>query len=314
MTQARQQYKATHAAFSGGEPTLHPQFAEIVDAAVDLGLTWHMVSNGSRFATVLRTLQARAERIRGLTAITFSLDGATEQVHDSIRGEGSYRDVMTAVTLCTAASIKFALQIALHAKNIHEIEAYAIQAAQLGAAKISFSQTQPTGTHHDQNLFLTAKQWNNVRDRIERLQSILSVPIIMPEGFESELPFHICAAFTQSQLHVDVEGRLNLCCMHSDIPAANPDEAGDLAGDLATMSLTKAHANLVGIIHRAQVNRIEAIESGQLSEWDKFPCNYCLKSFGKPHWTADGAAGPSAQRPRWQGAWAERNRRLPIVR
>ncbi len=58
---------------------------------------------------------------------------------------------------------------------------------------------------------------------------------------------------------------------------------------------------------------------GQASEWDAFPCNWCLGHFGKPHWTDDGAQGPEAARERWVGAWgAPKDQapraRLPIVK
>jgi hypothetical protein len=51
---------------------------------------------------------------------------------------------------------------------------------------------------------------------------------------------------------------------------------------------------------------------GPLTEWERFPCNDCMKYFGKPHWEGQGAQGPEAQRERWRGAWAPRL--LPVVR
>jgi hypothetical protein len=59
---------------------------------------------------------------------------------------------------------------------------------------------------------------------------------------------------------------------------------------------------------------------GNWDAWDYFPCNWCLKYFGKPAWTDTGAVGPEAARERWVGAWGEakgqapaRGRRLPVV-
>ena len=71
------------------------------------------------------------------------------------------------------------------------------------------------------------------------------------------------------------------------------------------MSLVEAHRRLLGIIHEAQAARLSRIAAGPLSEWDDFPCNDCMKHFGKPHWNGEGAAGPGAQRERWRGAWAK---------
>ena len=311
LGEAKALYRAEHAAFSGGEPTLHPDFDGIVDAAIDNGFSWHMVTNGRRFAEVVDRLRARPARLAGLTSVTFSLDGATEETHDGIRETGSYREVMKAASAATAHAIPFVLQMTIHARNEREIEAMGMLASQLGATRLSFVMAQPTGTHHDRAMYLSARDWRLVMDRIARLQNALTMPVSTPEGFYREQPFHVCAAFAQQQVHVDVEGRVNLCCMHSGIPSEKRDFT-DVAGDLGEMPLAKAHVALIDVIHRTQSARAETIAAGGLSPWDHFPCNACMKSFGKPHWPEDGTDGPPAARERWRGAWSKSS--LPIVR
>jgi hypothetical protein len=78
------------------------------------------------------------------------------------------------------------------------------------------------------------------------------------------------------------------------------------------MTLAEAHGKLLGIIHDAQADRVQRMARGEIAEgWDKFPCNDCLKRYGKPHWTDEGVGGPAAARQRWRGAWSPK--RLPIV-
>lgn len=243
--------------------------------------------------------------------MNFSLDGATEATHDGIRGAGSFREVMLAATLCTAHQIPFLLQMAVNARNAHEIEAFGLLASHLGAKRASFAMLQATGTHHDRALYLSPREWKSVQDRIERLAETLKLPVSTPEGFAREQPFHVCEPFASVQLHVDVEGRLNLCCQHAGIPSSGGPS--DIAGDLREMSLVEAHGKLLGIIHEAQAAKLVRLSKGPPSAWDHFPCNDCLKHFGKPHWSGDGPAGPLALRERWKGAWAEKNS-LPIVR
>ncbi len=174
------------------------------------------------------------------------------------------------------------------------LEQAALSFVELGAKRVLFGMMQPTGTAADARLFLPARAWASVKDRIERLAGMLAVPVVAAEGFPLRSPFHACAPFTGEILHVDVHGRLSLCCQHAGIPG----EAGELAVDLAGASLAEAHGRLLDVIHGYQRERLAAAEAGALGEWDLFPCNACLKRFGKPHWTAEGAAGPAAQRPR----------------
>ena len=107
LYQAKELYGTHHAGLTGGEPTLHPQFYEIVDACVDRGYTWHIISNGERFDQVVQRLAERPERLEALAMFNFSLDGATEETHDAIRETGSFRSVMQAATNCRARGIKF---------------------------------------------------------------------------------------------------------------------------------------------------------------------------------------------------------------
>jgi hypothetical protein len=122
----------------------------------------------------------------------------------------------------------------------------------------------------------------------------------LAEGFPSEQPFHVCESFRGEPFHVDIEGNLNLCCMHAGVPGTRQD----VGGNLHSMSLVEAHGGLLDVIHQAQKDRLAHIAQGKLDAWDSFPCNACLKQFGKPHWSDAGAVGPSAARQRWTGAWS----------
>ena len=302
MSEAKSIYRSAQIALTGGEPTLHPEFEGILDAIVAHDFTWHLVTNGKRFPRLIEQIKAVPERRARLTAVNFSLDGATEATHDEIRGKGSFREVMLGATLCTAHGIPFLLQMVINAKNVGEIEALGMLAGQVGATRVSFSMLQPTGTLHDAALYLSPSAWRDAQDRIERLGAMLRIPVGMPEGFYTEQPFHVCEPFKSQQLHIDVQGRLNLCCQHAGVPGDGT--RSDVAGDLHEMTLIEAHRRLLGIIHQAQVDKLGRMAKGPLTEWEHFPCNDCMKYFGKPHWEGDGAQGPEAQRERWRGAWA----------
>ncbi|UQA55310.1 radical SAM protein [Polyangium aurulentum] len=311
LAEARALYRTRQVALTGGEPTLHPELEGVLDAIVEQDYTWHLVTNGKRFEHLLALLRDDPARRERLTAVNLSLDGADEATHDGIRAKGSFREVMKAVTLCEAHGIPFVLQMTLNARNVHQIEAFGLMAAQLGAARASFSMLQATGTHHDKALFMPARAWAAAQDRIERLARALTLPVSMPEGFPKEQPFHVCEPFKSEQLHVDVEGRLNLCCQHAGVPSEGPPR--DVAADLGETSLAEGHRRLLGIIHETQAAKLEAMTRGELDAWDHFPCNWCMKHFAKPHWTEEGAGGPEAQRERWRGAWAPKVS-LPVVR
>lgn len=300
LDQGTTRYGTKHVALTGGEPTLHPEIEGIIDAIVARGLTWHMVTNGKRVPWLVPFLKEREGRARLLDALNLSCDGADEATHDAIRGAGSYREVMTAALVCHANDIPFTLNVTLNAQNEGQVEAFGLLGGQLGAAGVRFGLMQPTGTLHDESLRLTAQQWHRVTERLRALQGALRIQVMLAEGFPSSQPFHVCKAFTSEPLHVDVDGNLNLCCMHAGVPG----EHGDVAGNLQEMSLMEAHGRLLDIIHDSQRRRLKILAEAPPDPWDEFPCNACMKQFGKPHWTDAGVNGPGAARPRWTGAWS----------
>jgi MoaA/NifB/PqqE/SkfB family radical SAM enzyme len=295
LSQAREAYGCRHAGFTGGEPLLHPRFAEVIDAVVRQDATWHVVTGGGDLPGLLDLLEADPRRRQALTAVNLSLDGPREAVNDAVRGAGSYRQVMAAVSRCQAAGIPFTLQLTVNALNVETIEEMGLAAAQLGATKVLFGATQPTGTPLDQALWLSPAAWREARDRIKRLGETLRLPVVMAEGFPTDERFHVCVAHRSEILHVDPHGRLSLCCQLSGTPGGDDD----VVADLAEVGLVEGHRRLLELIHRAQDRRLASLEVTPRGGWDLFPCNLCLQSFGKPHWTDDGAAGPKAARVRF---------------
>jgi MoaA/NifB/PqqE/SkfB family radical SAM enzyme len=303
LDQARALFGTDHVGLTGGEPTLHPRFYDIIDAIVDRGYRWHMVSNGERFDRIARRLAERAARLEGLVLMNFSLDGATEPTHDAIREQGSFRTVLRATSVCHARNIPFLLQMTVNARNVHEIEAFALLASELGAAKISYNFTMPTGTFLDASLYLPASEWHRALDRIHRVQASFKCEVSYSENGPQEAPFHVCEMWRHAHLHVDIAGRLNLCCHHSNVPGQS--EVSDVAGDLRHMTLAEAHARFTDLVHDTMRARLATIARPDMDEWDRhFSCNWCLKRFGKPHWVEGGTAGGVAERPRWRGLWA----------
>jgi MoaA/NifB/PqqE/SkfB family radical SAM enzyme len=304
LDQARALFDTKHVGLTGGEPALHPRFYEIIDAIVERGYTWHVVTNGARFESMLVQLAHRPARLAGMRLINFSLDGATAETHDSIREQGSFRTVMQAVTVARARALPFLLQITLNARNVHEIEALALLASQLGADKLAYNFTQPTGTFLDRSLHLPASEWQRALDRVNRVREAFKISVIHSELLPHDEPFRMCEMWKQEHLHVDPAGRLNLCCQHAGIPGEGP--LTDIAGDLHDLTLAQAHLRFTEIVNDTIKARLTLLAGEQpLGEWDRhFSCNWCLARFGKPHWTEEGVDGPAAARQRWRGAWA----------
>ena len=279
---------------TGGEPTLHPHFPEILDLVVAHGMTWDIVTNGRRFDRLVAWLEASPARHAACGLVVFSVDGAGEATHDGIRGAGQRREVLTAMALSVAMGIPFATATTLHARNVEEIEAIATECAGLGAQVVRFAMMQPTGTHLDESLRLSASEWRAAHERILRVAATSSVPVLCAEGWPSKAE-ELCGPLRGDTLHVDHHGRLTMCCLHSGVPSQGADRT--VAGHVGR-GLAEADAALVTIRAAAVATRLAG--SDAQDPWSEFQCNSCLRQFGRPHWIDAGTGGAGAQRERWR--------------
>ncbi|MCL5035478.1 MAG: radical SAM protein [Chloroflexi bacterium] len=98
---------------TGGEPMLREDLPEIISACKDAGIEVNINTSG-------RGAAARLKELKGVSGITLSLDGI-EEVNDSIRGEGSFKDVMDTVAGARKIGISVSLMCVLSSENIDRL-------------------------------------------------------------------------------------------------------------------------------------------------------------------------------------------------
>ena len=118
----------------GGEPTVHPHFVEMLDAAYEARLSVGLITNGSmpRAGSREKILQ-RCEWVR------ISLDAATPQMHRQIHGAGDFAGILQNVAYLTgnARRTMVGLNFVAEARNFHEMARFAQLARSLGAAYVT---------------------------------------------------------------------------------------------------------------------------------------------------------------------------------
>lgn len=291
-----------HVAFTGGEPTLHPEFDGLVAATCQHGLRWSMVTNGIHLDRVLGRLGAVPGALEQCERIAISVDGATEQTHDAIRGAGSFRDVLRAHIIADSLGIATRFHMTVNGRNLHEVEALAVLAADMGVSAVLFEGVQATGTFLDRGLYLTPEQSRGARELVEQLNGMLSIEVGVANGFVDPEPYRMCEPFDLATMSIEAGGDVRFCAKHAGIPGS--DASDDTIGNVLHAPVEELVARMVEVVSLARTRRVEAIERGG-DAWSACQCNTCLRDFGRPFWTTDGrAAGPEAKRERWRGAWA----------
>ncbi len=111
-------YKVPVLLFSGGEPLLREDLAELVDYATSKGIRAVVSTNG----TLITKEKARELKIAGVSYVGISIDGL-ENVHDSFRRvQGAFKKTMEGIENCQKEGIKVGLRFTINRFNVGEVE------------------------------------------------------------------------------------------------------------------------------------------------------------------------------------------------
>jgi MoaA/NifB/PqqE/SkfB family radical SAM enzyme len=101
--------------FTGGEPLLHRQLAEILSIAKELGFITTVTTNGLLYPK-------RAEELRGLVdMLHFSLDSPHRDEHDKSRGVACFDKVMESITIAKSLGERPDILFTVFEENIHQV-------------------------------------------------------------------------------------------------------------------------------------------------------------------------------------------------
>jgi mycofactocin radical SAM maturase len=129
----------------GGEPTVRPDFWELVDYA-----TAHKV--GVKFSTNgIKIDQQAAQRLAAsdYVDVQISLDGATAEVNDYVRGRGSFDTAIRAMeNLAAAGMVGFKISVVCTRQNLDQLDAFKAIADRY-RAQLRLTRLRPSGRGGD---------------------------------------------------------------------------------------------------------------------------------------------------------------------
>lgn len=127
---------------TGGEPTLHPQFRQLVTMIAEAGLDIIVESNGLLIDANL----AKFMRNKRVCFISISLDGANAETHEALRlVEGSFQRAIDGIGALVSAGFRPQMICTLHRGNVSQIEDIVKLAESLGCGSIKFNHIQDIG-------------------------------------------------------------------------------------------------------------------------------------------------------------------------
>jgi mycofactocin biosynthetic radical S-adenosylmethionine protein MftC len=189
----------------GGEPTIRPDFWHLLQYAVD-----HQV--GVKFST--NGVRITPERARFLASTDYvdvqvSLDGATAEVNDYVRGPGSFDTALTALqNLQDAGFADAKISVVCTRQNIGQLDEFKALADSFGAT-LRLTRLRPSGRGADvwDELHPTAEQQRELYDWLMAHASDGQSDVLTGDSF-----FHL-AAFGESLPGLNLCGAGRVVCL-----------------------------------------------------------------------------------------------------
>ncbi len=212
----------TNLIFLGGEPTLHPDLAQAIKYARDRGFGSITVdTNGYLFYDILSRVTPEE-----VDFFSFSLDGATRQTNDRIRGRGSYDICKKAIQKALDKGFAASLIYTVSTLNIDELELMPSLITHLGIDRFFIQviglrgKVASRGTTEDRwrTLQVSRSKWLEIIPVVAQKIAELGVTVSYPKVFlELEERFE-CAGLVAQNYFVFPNGRVYRCPLCEDHP------------------------------------------------------------------------------------------------
>jgi MoaA/NifB/PqqE/SkfB family radical SAM enzyme len=276
VDEARELFGEVVCSFTGGEPTIHPEWDGIVDLMKDRGLSYRLVTNGWHMRRIMPSIDRHPPG-----AVRVSLSGGDEAIHDEERGRGSFKRVQLAVALLTSRQIPTGLSIVIDRRDRHQVRLAADLAEDLGCNWISYILPQPVPGSADRNSDLAPEEWRPVKDEVEALalEPHRRTFISMDYGSPFDGEEVVCDTMELKRMYVDPDGHVSLCCQLADYGFNRKD----VVGNLHTTSLTDVYEQYLAAMKDLRAATVPGA-CGPLTKLDAYPCLRCARAQGKLDW------------------------------
>lgn len=208
----------TFIAFSGGEAFLRKDLFQLMAHCKNRGMLFGVRSNGTRITKEV----AHSLKELGVSVVGVSFDGATQEVHDAVRGEGAFQAALSGIKALIAEGIRSQIEVVLSQKNAHEALAFIKFGESIGASEVNFSAITPQGRGAVRvSDLLDHSTWLHLAEVLKGASKSASIPVTPNCAF-------LGPCFANIEPHVTCDGWMTPCYLSAEKLFRVPDTPAEL--------------------------------------------------------------------------------------
>lgn len=205
----------------GGEPTIYPHVSEACNYILSKNIDEvRVVTNGTKPYSHLLDGVEDTSKIFTI----FSIDGATKQTHDTIRGEGVFDQLTTSIEKANSLGLSIAGITSLSKKNYKEIDKIMRLSDKHNLEYLNIHKTSSTGFASKKDL-LSAQEWLDLRSRVIEISCDVDVPIKFDRKYVAKSEYHVLSEYQKEcfvksgsggNIMIYPDGRVYRCSLFMD--------------------------------------------------------------------------------------------------
>jgi mycofactocin radical SAM maturase len=211
----------------GGEPFIRKDFLDLLFYSHKKGLVTCVSTNGTM---VDHALAKRLSALK-LLYLQVSLDGATADVNDTIRGNGTYQEILYGMDCLATEGVRFSINTVLTRTNFSQLETLRKMASEYGA-ELRVSRFRPSGRGKTSKAYL-----GPTKDQLETFSDWLNEHDLVRTGDS----FFCLTSEKRRRKGLDMCGAAKMTCCISPMgevyPCAFLQETPFLVGNVRNRSL-----------------------------------------------------------------------------
>jgi len=165
----------------GGEPTLRPDFWDLLDYCVSSKVGVKFSTNGSRITAPVAVRIASTDYVD----VQISVDGADAATNDAVRGDGSFAMATTAMQHLADAGMKdFKVSVVVTRENVGQLDDFLALSQRYGA-QLRLTRLRPSGRGAD--------VWDRLHPTGEQQRELYHWLLDRPDVLTGDSFFHLSA-------------------------------------------------------------------------------------------------------------------------
>ncbi|MBS3731997.1 MAG: radical SAM protein [Desulfobacterales bacterium] len=201
----------------GGEPTLHPELAKIVEAARQIGYGSVTIdTNGYLFHDILDKITPSR-----VDYFSFSLDGATSATNDRIRGAGCYDTCIRGIRQAAEKGFSVSVIYTVSRQNMHELADMKPILEDLGVSRFFIQVIGIRGRSagfDKEALQLSPQEWETHVPPVAEAVARSGITVTYPQVFLAPEETFECAGNVAENYFLFPNGRVYQCPLCEDYP------------------------------------------------------------------------------------------------